>query len=81
MEGGEALPRIATVDRQVLGHQCLEQGASRTRDGALLGQDLGHGPVLGLGPGVKGNQQGVLIDHPILKSQQTEEQVEGRVRV
>src|SRR5262245_41717088 len=74
-ESGEALLGIAAVTPEMLDDQSLHQGQAGGIQGALLGQDLGHAAVPGLGPCMEGGYELSLIDQPRLERQQSEEQI------
>src|SRR5262249_49573381 len=68
-----------TVAPEVLDDQSLHQGHAGGREGAVLGQDLGHGAVRCLGPSMEGGDELGLVDQPRLERQQAEEQVARRI--
>jgi hypothetical protein len=80
-EGGQAPLGVAAVAPEVLEDQSLHQGQAVGRQGALLGQDRGHGSVSGLGPGMEGSHELSLVDQPGLERQQAEEEVARGVGV
>jgi len=68
-ESGQAPLRVVAVAPQVLDDQPLHQGHAGGREGALLGQDRGHGAVRGLSPGMEGGHELGLVDQARLERQ------------
>jgi hypothetical protein len=82
-DGGEAPLEVAAVTPEMLDDESLHEGQAGGIQSALLGQDLRHGAVPGLGPGMEGGDELGLTDQPRLERQQAEEQVArgvGRTR-
>src|SRR5262249_30736382 len=66
---------IAAMTAEMLDDESLQEGQAGGLQGALLGQDLGHGSVPGLGPGMEGGDELGLVDQAGLERQQAKEQV------
>jgi hypothetical protein len=72
-DGGEAPLGVAAMTPEMLDDESLHECQAGSLQGALLGQDLGHGSVPGLGPGVEGGHELGLVDQPGLEREQAEE--------
>jgi hypothetical protein len=72
-DGGEAPLAVAAMAADVLHDQSLQQSQAGGLQGALRGQDLGHGTVLGLGPGMEGGHELRPVDQPGLEREQAKE--------
>jgi hypothetical protein len=72
-DGGKASLGIAAMTPEMLDDESLHEGQAMGLQGALLGQDLSHGSLPGLGPGVEGGHELGLVDQPGLQRKQAEE--------
>jgi hypothetical protein len=72
-DGGEAPLGIAAMTPEMFDDESLQEGQAVGLHGVLLGQDLSHRSVPGLGPGVEGGHELGLVDQPGLQREQAEE--------
>jgi hypothetical protein len=75
-EGGESAGGVAPVPVEVLGGQCLQQGAPRGGEGAGVDQGVGDGAAVGV---VDGSGEVGRADQVVVEGEQADHQVAGRV--
>jgi hypothetical protein len=62
------------VRPHVSGHERFEQRAVIVVESPLLDEDLSHGATFRESPGLKGGDQGGLLDHSVLEGEQAEKE-------
>ena len=72
---GETLLGVAGVAPELLDDETLDEGQAGGVQCAVFGQDLGHGSVPGLRPGMEGGEELRLIDQAGLQREQTEKEI------